>query len=459
MRRIINVLVPVLAAAITALITLGVGGKAVMACGLAAAASVLAGLVLYLISRHVARNPQMDTAVHNALPSIMTSGVAAAVAIALVGQGAAGPGGTFRFGNGANIVVEGDVSDLTVSGNVNNLDVAEIGSMSVGTITTIDVETIDSIVANVISKVDAKEIGEVSADTIKSMVVKNIEQMSVDNIESMEVSNVENMEVENVEQMVIDYVENLTIDQVSQLDINHADSVVIGGEKVDVPTNSSKPNGDGDGNGDGENPNINNGGSEEEKPNIGGGLDGNKKPGTDDLDASHTHKWSTKWSSDEDYHWKECVKSGCDKISSKAKHETKTKVVEATTAKEGYELTTCKTCGYEISKKVLPKLEEQNNSKVTKVSYDVPSGNFCYGTTYTIGVLLEGAKEAPKDLKVVSNTTGLKIEKISELQTTDGLKLFYNVTFPASGSTGYYKFTVKSSAIESVGECILPITT
>lgn len=58
---------------------------------------------------------------------------------------------------------------------------------------------------------------------------------------------------------------------------------------------------------------------------------------------THTHDWGTSYEYNDTYHWKECIKSGCDavKSGSKEKHDL------VTYYKNGYYYSYCKTCDYD----------------------------------------------------------------------------------------------------------------
>lgn len=79
---------------------------------------------------------------------------------------------------------------------------------------------------------------------------------------------------------------------------------------------------------------------------------------------NHEHKYSSSWSYDSTYHWKEC--EGCKEIKDKEDHDFEKEVVSDASTLEKYEKYTCKICNYSYQELII----EQEHNYETTWSYD-----------------------------------------------------------------------------------------
>lgn len=77
------------------------------------------------------------------------------------------------------------------------------------------------------------------------------------------------------------------------------------------------------------------------------------------INLPHEHVYSTLWTTDDSYHWHECIADGCDgTVSEKATHTAGKWIVDraATTEMEGSRHKECTVCGYVMARESIPKL-------------------------------------------------------------------------------------------------------
>ena len=71
-----------------------------------------------------------------------------------------------------------------------------------------------------------------------------------------------------------------------------------------------------------------------------------KIPATGGGQQTHTHTWSTSWTTDDNYHWKKCTDTTCNELNSKAAHtwNSGTVTTPATATSDGIKTFTCTIC-------------------------------------------------------------------------------------------------------------------